>query len=173
MSTHPSNTQNDQNDTVLTCPSSRYHTGPEYHTGEPLESDEKRPSDGQTIYHIYLGEVWESEIRTRVLSGMYVVRSMGHMREGKDSPCWVWKGAMRNGRPILRTWLSSFSPRARIIKRLGMKGRSTMECDTPGCIRPHHMVLQTHKDSMAHARSYQDQPGRDPKTGRYLPLSYS
>ena len=29
---------------------------------------------------------------------MYVIRDMGHDRMGVPSPCWVWKGAMRNGR---------------------------------------------------------------------------
>ena len=169
MGTHR-DTDKPHRDTVLTCPSSRYHDGPRYDTGEASpESDEKRPSDGQTIYHICLGDVQETDLRYRVLSGMYVIRSMGHTRDGKDSPCWVWKGAMSKDRPILRTWLSSYSPRARIIKRVGTNGRAVMECDTPGCIRPHHMGLQTYKEASDHALKHRPPRPRDSKTGQFLP----
>jgi hypothetical protein len=134
------------------------------------ETDEKRPADGQELYKVYLGTVYEKGYRDRVLSGAYTVRDEGHTNhQGQVSPCWVWTGALRNGRPYIRSFVSSYSVRSLVIRRMGMEGRARMRCDTPGCMRPNHMRVETPKDVMAHARKSKPEQRRDPKTSHYLP----
>lgn len=65
--------------------------------------------------------------------------------EGPD--CWAWDGAHSNGRPT-----AYFNGRTRYVYRIimdapeGVLVRHT--CDNPGCVRPDHLLLGTHKDNV-------------------------
>ena len=39
-------------------------------------------------------------------------------------------------------------------KEGSLEGQAHIECDTPGCIRPHHMDLETHQEVMVRARAH-------------------
>jgi hypothetical protein len=158
---------NDATKTRNEAVTSRAHERPHYGTDE---TDEKRPADGQEVYRVYLGTVYEGGVRDRILEGAYTVRDEGFTNpRGVPSPCWVWTGAMRGDRPYIRTVVSSYSVRSLVIRRMGMKGRARMKCNTPGCMRPNHMEIETPEDVMANARRTKPDQGRDPKTGRFLP----
>jgi hypothetical protein len=162
MDTYHCNSNQDHCEAVTRRATERLDSG-------ATETDERRPCDGQEIHRVDLGTVYEKGFRDRILGGAYTVRDEGHTRNGLVSPCWVWTGALRDEAPYIRTFISSYSVRSLVVKRMGMRGRARMKCSTPGCMRPNHMEIESPEQYTARARKHLKPKQHDPKTGRFIP----
>lgn len=84
--------------------------------------------------------------------------------EGNPSPCWHWAGNYKDGRPIIRNRISTWSPIKLLFLSRCKRGNITSLCGHADCINPRHHTITPWKEHMASIRP----TSRDEKTGRYL-----
>jgi hypothetical protein len=114
-----------------------------------------------TIDHfdtIFLGYVRQAR-KTKRVYGPYVEVERGFTTH---SPCYVWLGGFRNGRPYIRTNTTSRSVRRMLMQLVGERGLVYPECGHDDCVNPQHLVC---------VKQWEEKVGRDTSTGRFISVS--